>query len=62
MTNFEKVLVNRDGMSTRQAKRERNRAEEILYSILDEGGSYDDVEEMLADEYGREMDYIFDLL
>lgn len=62
MTDFEKVLVNRDNITAKQAKRERNRAEEMLYSILDEGGSYGEVEEMLIDEYGLEMDYIFDLM
>ena len=62
MTDFEKALINRDGLTKDQAMKARAKAEEKFYSILDEGGSYDDVEEMLASEYGLEMDYIMDLM
>lgn len=62
MTEFEKVMIDRDGKSDRQAYEEKQKAKAELYSILEEGGDYDDVEEMLLDEYGLEMDYIFDLL
>lgn len=62
MTDFEKALMHRDEVSERKAKRERKEAREKLYEILANGGGYDDVEEMMADDYGLEMDYIFDLI
>ena len=62
MTEFEKVMIDRDNMSDRQAVEEKQKAKENLYNILEEGGDYDDVEEMMLEEYGLEMDYIFDLL
>jgi len=61
-TDFERALIGRDDMSATQAKEERRRARQALYEILEEGGSYDEVEEMMADEFGLEMDYIMDLI
>lgn len=61
-TEFEQALIHRDEISRAEAKRQRNRAREALYDIIAEGGSYDDVEDMMADEFGLEMDYIFDIL
>ena len=61
-TEFEQALIHRDGVSKAEARRQRNEARESLYDILDNGGSYDDVEDMLAGDYGLEMDYIFDIL
>jgi hypothetical protein len=61
MTDFEKVLMNRDGMTKEEAKAERKRASEEFYNYINDGADYDDIEEML-DDYGLEMDYIFDLL
>lgn len=62
ITEFEQVMMNRDDKSREEAKRERSEAKAALYDILENGGSYDDVEDMLAGDYGLEMDYIFDLL
>ena len=62
MTDFEKVLMKRDRITQAEARRARNKAKEEFYAILDEGGSYDDVEDMMYSEYGLEMDYIFDLM
>lgn len=62
MTMFETVLQKRDNITTTEAKKRRQEATDAIYCILDNGGSYDEVEEMLADEYGLEIDYIFDLL
>ena len=61
-TEFENVLMKRDRMSKDEAMVERRRARKELYDILENGGSYDEVEEMLLDDYGLEMDYIFDLM
>ena len=62
MTDFENAIMNRDGLSKAEARRQKNEAREALYEILEDSGSYDDVEDMLAYDYGLEMDYIFDLL
>ncbi len=62
MDNFETVLMRRDGMRKDEALRRKREARAELYRILEEGGDYDDVEEMMADEYGLEMDYIMDLM
>ena len=62
MDSMKNVLKNRDGMSEQDAVREVESAREALYDILENGGDYGDVEDMMLDDYGLEMDYIFDLL
>lgn len=62
MTDFEKVLMNRDGMTREEAKAERKRAREEFYNYINDGADYDDIEDMLCGDYGLEMDYLFDLL
>lgn len=62
MTDFEKALMRRDDVDREEARRQKNEARASLYEILEDGGSYDDVEDMLAGEYGLEMDYILDLI
>ena len=62
MTDFEKVMMNRDGMTAKEAQEARNKAEHEVYAILEGGGGYDDVEDLMYGEYGLEMDYIMDLL
>lgn len=64
MTEFEKVLMNRDGLSAEEANIELQNATESALEILGDAdlSSYDEIEDMLAMEYGLEMDYIFDLL
>lgn len=62
MTEFEKVLMNRDGATAEEAKAELDRLREDIYDLISEGASYDEVEDLLLDEAGLEMDYIFDLM
>ena len=62
MTDFEMALINRDALSTEEAKEQRRQARELFYEMMDEGASYDEVEEMMMFEYGLEMDYIDDLI
>ena len=62
MTDFEKVMMNRDRMTAEEARNERMRAAEELDLLVAQGASYDEVEDMLMDDYGLEMDYILDLL
>lgn len=58
MTDFEKVLMNRDGMTEEEAREELEIARENFYEAIAEGWG----EEFLEEEYGLEPDYIFDLL
>ena len=62
MTEFEKVMINRDQMSDRQAREELLRARKEITEMIEDGMSYDDVADALACDYGLEMDYIFDIL
>lgn len=53
------ILVNRDGMDTWDAEDlVIQTREEILELIAGGGGSFDEVEEIIADNLGLEPDYI----
>ena len=54
------VLMKRDGYNKYEAETELNMMREEFYSIVDNGGNLEDVEELLYSE-GLELDYIFDL-
>lgn len=62
VTEFEKVLMNRDNMTKEEAHEERKNASEMLFDMLGDGAGYEEVEDALMCEYGLEMDYIMDLL
>lgn len=62
MDSMKDVLKNRDSITENEAINEVNNARESLYNIIENGGSIDDVEDMMMCDYGLEMDYIFDLL
>ena len=62
MTEFESVLMNRDEMSVEEAKTERQRARKELFEMIEDGASYEDVEDYIMGDYGMEMDYLFDLI
>ena len=62
VTEFEKVLMNRDDMTKEEAHKERQNASEMLCNMLEDGAGYEEVEDTLMCEYGLEMDYIMDLL
>ena len=52
--------MKRDGYNEYEAETELDMMQEEFYSIVDNGGSLEDVEELLYSE-GLELDYIFDL-
>ena len=62
ITEFEKVLMNRDNMTKEEAHREYRNASEMLFDMLEDGAGYEEVEDTLMCEYGLEIDYIMDLL
>ena len=57
---IKEVLMKRDGYDEYEAEAELNMMREEFYSIVDNGGNLEDVEELLYSE-GLELDYIFDL-
>ena len=57
---IKEVLMKRDGYDECEAETELDMMREEFYSIVDNGGSFEDVEELLYSE-GLELDYIFDL-
>ena len=62
ITEFEKALMHRDGDTRLEAKKHREEAMAMVCDTLAAGGGYDEIEDLLACEYGLEMDYILDLL
>ena len=62
MTDFERVMVERDGYSEEEARTELNNAREMFYDAIENGDSYDEIEDLIAYEYGLEMDYVLDLI
>lgn len=59
---MKEVLMNRDGMNELEATNEVNNAREEMWDIIDNGGTLEDLEDMMLCDYGLEMDYIMDLL
>ena len=57
---IKEVLMKRDGYNKYGAETELNMMREEFYSIVDNGGNLEDVEELLYSE-GLELDYIFDM-
>ena len=57
---IKEVLMKRDGYDKHEAETELNMMREEFYSIAENGGSLEDVEELLYSE-GLELDYIFAL-
>ena len=57
---IKEVLMKRDGYNACEAETELDMMREEFYSIVDNGGNLEDVEELLYSE-GLELDYIFDL-
>ena len=60
MTEFEKALMNMDGLTEEEAHAELEQAQADAADIVADG-DYDAMEELLMD-YGLEMDYLFDVL
>ena len=61
MKNLKEVFMRRDGLTEREAEEMIEQMRDEVLEILDESGSYEEVEDLLLDEYGVEMDYIMEL-
>ena len=55
MRELKKVLMERDGISSKEA-------DEVIADAKQRVWDGEDPEEVLADEFGLELDYIFDLM
>lgn len=62
MNNVVKILMERDDISAKEARALVEETREEINDALSSGGSYDEIEEIIADNLGLEMDYIFDLI
>ena len=61
MNQVIKILIERDTMTYEEAESQVKEVQELLEGALSTG-NYDEAEDILADELGLEMDYIFDLI
>ena len=61
VTEFEEALMHRDGITREEARKARKEAIDDISELI-EMGDYEGVEDLLAGDYGLEMDYIFDLI
>lgn len=58
MSEMVRVLMNRDGLTRAEAEEQVANVREKMYDL----DNICDVEDLLLDELGLEMDYIFDLI
>ena len=56
------ILMERDELTEEEAREQVEEVAELINEIVASGGSYEEAEEILLDDLGLEMDYIFDLL
>ena len=56
------ILMERDELTEEEAGEQVEDAVEAINDILANGGSYEEAEDVLLEDLGLEMDYIFDLL
>lgn len=59
MNRVIEILCRRDGISVKEAAA---RVQNVQQQLADVNYDYDEVEDILANELGLEMDYIMDLL
>ena len=56
------ILMRRDELTHEEARAQVEETVTLINESVESGGSYCEVEDILAGELGLEMDYIFDLL
>ena len=56
------ILMERDELTEEEAREQVEDAVDAINDILENGGSYEEAEDVLLEDLGLEMDYIFDLL
>lgn len=56
------ILMERDELTEEEAREQVEDAVDAINDIMENGGSYEEAEDVLLEDLGLEMDYIFDLL
>ena len=56
------ILMERDELTEEEAREQVEDAVDAINDILENGGSYEEAEDVLLEDLGLEMGYIFDLL
>lgn len=59
---IKEVLMTRDGLTAEEADERISEVKEQLNELLEDGGSLDQAEEIIEDEFGLEPDYLEELL
>lgn len=65
MNEIIKTLMERDGLTYEEAKAQYKETRSEIHSAIEEMDpweAYEYVEDLMADDLGLEMDYIFDML
>ena len=62
MASIKEILMKRDGMSEINAESLIDEARSEINECLAEGGGYEEVEEIMIDYFGLEIDYIWELI
>lgn len=57
-----KALMHRDNMTLEEATSLFEQVRDEIHDVIADGGSYDEVEDIMYCELGLEMDYIYDIL
>lgn len=56
------ILMERDELTEEEAREQVEDVAKAINDNLENGGSYEEAEDVLLEDLGLEMDYIFDLL
>lgn len=62
MQTVKEVLISRDGLTCDEADDLINEAREEIADIIDEGGTLDQLEQVISDYFSLEPDYLIELL
>ena len=62
MNNVIEILMNRDGCTYEEAKEIYEETQKEIIGYIEDGCDYDCVEDIMLDNIGLEMDYIFDFI
>ena len=56
------ILMERDELTEEEAREQVEDVAQSITDIMENGGSYEEAEDVLLEDLGLEMDYILDLL
>lgn len=62
LNNIVKILMSRDNLTQSEAENVFKNAQRDINDVLEHGGDYEAVEDIMYCQLGLEMDYIFDIL